>query len=364
MAKERNYGVDLMRILCMLMIVVYHMLGYGSIITHPGISQKGFLLCRLLQAACFTAVNGYALISGYVGIGTRYRYSQLAALWLRVFFYSAGLTLVMAAVMPGAVTRDAAIGSVFPLISGKYWYFTAYAACFALMPLARAAVERLNKRQMGAFLAAALVVYSLIPTAVVGDPFMLGKGYDGLWLLLMFALGAYIRKYDLFKRITLPGAAVIFIACAAVTVAGGYVREGIMVRMTGEKSGYGWLLRNDSPTMVIGAASMLLFCARLRISRGKRIIALLAPLCFSVYLIHEHPLFHSIMHTWGLYHIAELRTVLIVPAVLGVALGVYAACSAIDLLRHWLFGRLGVSRRLYALEERLVGDLWEQESGN
>lgn len=361
MTKERNYGVDLMRILCMLMIVVYHMLGYGAIISHPGISQKGFLLCRLLQAACFTAVNGYALISGYVGMGSRYRYSQLAVLWMRVFFYSAGLTLVMTVIMPGSVSREAALGSLFPIISGKYWYFTAYAACFAMMPLARAAVKALSKRQMGALLTAVLVVYSLIPTAVVGDPFMLGKGYDGLWLLIMFTLGAYIRKHDLFSWISLPGAAAIFAACAVLTVAGGYAREGIMARITGEKSGYGWLLRNDSPTMVIGAVSMLLFCARLRISHGKKIVALLAPLCFSVYLIHEHPLFHTVMGKWNLYRIAELRTVLIVPSVLLVALCVYAFCSLIDVLRHWAFKRLRIAEYIAALEMKLIGNLWEEE---
>lgn len=360
MTKARNYGIDLMRILCMLMIVVYHMLGYGSIITHPGISQKGFLLCRLLQAACFTAVNGYALISGYVGIHARYRYSQLAALWLRVFFYSAGLTLVMALVMPGSVTLKDAASSLFPIISGRYWYFTAYAACFALIPLARAAVEKLSRKQMGAFLAAALIVYSLIPTLVVGDPFMLGKGYDGLWLLLMYALGAYIKKYDLFNRISPLGAALIFAGSILVTCFGGYVREHVMLFMNGEKSGYGWLLRNDSPTMVIGAVSMLLFCARLRISRGQKLIAALAPLCFSVYLIHEHTLFHTIMRTWNLYRIAELRTVLIVPSVLLVALGVYAVCSAIDLIRHHLFLRLSVSQRLAALESKWIGNLWDE----
>ena len=181
-----------------------------------------------------------------------------------------------------------------------------------------------------------------------------------MWLLLMYALGAYIKTHGLFERVTPLAAALIFAGCILLTCGGGYAREGIMQAIGGEKSGYGWLLRNDSPTMVIGAVSMLMFCSRLRVTRGKKLVALLAPLCFSVYLIHEHTLFHTVMRTWKLYRIAELRTVLIVPSVLLVALGVFAACCAVDLARHALFERLNVSKRLAALENRLIGGVWDE----
>ena len=66
---KRNYGIDALRIVSMFMIVILHTLGHGGILSSVSIFSGKYC-----------AVNCYALISGYVGINSKYRYSKIISL--------------------------------------------------------------------------------------------------------------------------------------------------------------------------------------------------------------------------------------------------------------------------------------------
>ena len=67
MERSRNLGVDLLRSLSMLMVVVLHVLGQGGILAalEAAPARGGsFALCWLLELACSCAVDCFGLISG------------------------------------------------------------------------------------------------------------------------------------------------------------------------------------------------------------------------------------------------------------------------------------------------------------
>ena len=57
MKEERNYGIDALRIVSMLMIVMGHVLRFGGIITNNELSSAKYFMVWFLEAACFVAVN-------------------------------------------------------------------------------------------------------------------------------------------------------------------------------------------------------------------------------------------------------------------------------------------------------------------
>lgn len=68
--KERNYGIDSLRLVAMFMIIVLHIMKHGGILDMArGID---FAIVWLIEAICCVAVNCYALISGY----NKYEISQ------------------------------------------------------------------------------------------------------------------------------------------------------------------------------------------------------------------------------------------------------------------------------------------------
>ena len=98
--QKRNYGVDALRILSMLMIAVHHITTHGGLLKSRELFSFGYDSLVFLEMTVLCAVNCYVLISGYVGVYSRHKYANLAALWLQVFLYSAGITVIFRLINP------------------------------------------------------------------------------------------------------------------------------------------------------------------------------------------------------------------------------------------------------------------------
>mgnify|MGYP005760784991 CR=1 FL=1 len=63
--KERNVGLDALRILAMLMIVALHYINRGGLLERSNNNDFYYVLYNAIYALSRIAVNCYVLISGY-----------------------------------------------------------------------------------------------------------------------------------------------------------------------------------------------------------------------------------------------------------------------------------------------------------
>ena len=133
--KSRNYGIDLLRILCMYMVVILHILGQGGILEASPKGSVNWAIAWLMRIGVYCAVNCYGLISGYVGIDAKYKYSNWIVLWLRVLFYTIVITISFAFMVPDSVGKGEMMNAIFPVMKNYYWYFTAYFGLFLFIPI-------------------------------------------------------------------------------------------------------------------------------------------------------------------------------------------------------------------------------------
>ena len=166
MRDERNYGVDALRILAMLMVVVTHILGIGGILDACEPLSPQYGVAWFLEAACYCTVNCYALISGYAGIGSSYKYSNIVLLWLRVVFYTISITVLFGIFMPGTVRTVDYLKAFFPVMKSPYWYFTAYFCLFFFIPLLNKAINSMSRAQVRAVVIAAVFFISVLPIKI------------------------------------------------------------------------------------------------------------------------------------------------------------------------------------------------------
>ena len=112
MQTERNIGIDLLKIVSMLMIVTLHMLGHGGVLDDMPPMSRCYQVAWLIEIACYGAVNCYALASGF--LTARCNIRKLMELWLQVMFYSLMITIVMdCTVLHGTISREEWIYSFF-----------------------------------------------------------------------------------------------------------------------------------------------------------------------------------------------------------------------------------------------------------
>ena len=129
--KKRNAGVDSIRVITMIGIVYYHLLDQGK-----GIYKYKKYKTEINNSItfCFWHNNAFALVSGIIGYRST-KYSNLLYLWLCVVFYSMSIHYYYIKYKKDAKVNRELYQEYFPVIYGRYWYFSSYFGMFIFLPV-------------------------------------------------------------------------------------------------------------------------------------------------------------------------------------------------------------------------------------
>lgn len=357
--KKREYGIDALRIVSMFFVVVLHMVGNGGILPFSQPLGGSYIAGWFLGVATQCAVNCYGMISGYVGLNSKFRYTNIVMLWLQVAFYTVGITAVVWYINPDLVGTMEIKSAIFPTYFKQYWYFSAYFCLFFFMPALNVVVHKLSKKQLEAILVSLLVAFSILPTVFERDAFHLIDGYSVLWLGVLYLIGAYIKKYDFANKRSVFVWLSIYAVCVIISWAAKIAIEKYQIDLFSGNVNGEIPIKYISPTMVIAAVALVGAFAKMK--PGKilsKVIKVISPLTFGVYLIHVHP------YVWMLFnkkllHLLDVPVDEMVVRVIGVAAIVFIACMIIEYIRALLFSVLRIKKLFLWIENKIVGDLWD-----
>ena len=68
---QRDYGIDLLRIISMMIVPMIHLLGQGGVIASTVPFSINYEVAWLFESFLLVAVNCFVLIAGYVCLGVR-----------------------------------------------------------------------------------------------------------------------------------------------------------------------------------------------------------------------------------------------------------------------------------------------------
>ena len=343
----------------MLMVVLLHVLKQGGILDSLIVFTLKYEVAWYLEIACLCAVNCYAIISGYVGVYSKHKYSNLIMLWLRVLFYSILITVAFFIIAPATVGKTSTVSALFPTFTNQYWYFSSYVILFFLMPVLNSAFSILSKRQLKWILVITIcttsIILPLFQTFFV-DPFKLENGYSVLWLIIMYLLGGYIRKFGLFHSVKTWLLLVFYIVSVSLTWLSKLLIQLVTQWIFDEIKWNQMWVSYISITVVASSVFLVLFFERLKINQlGSRVVSFVAPLAFSVFLIHTHPLlfeFFKDCFSW----VINYPIYVMIPLIIGFALAIFIVCCFIDLFREWLFKTIKLKDRLLKKELQIINN--------
>lgn len=341
--KERNKGLDLLRIMSMYMVVILHILSQGSgLLTKLTPGSIAWNFAWLLEIACYCAVNCFILITGYLMIDRLVKVSNIVTLWFQVAFYSIGITIIYLILDREMLNETVFIKSFFPVIGQQYWYFTAYFAMFLLLPFINLLLGQLNKWQYTMFLAILVGLFSIVNTLSLDDCFKIENGYSVIWMIAVYAIGGYIKRFDIFTKKPMRLFVGYLIAILLTWIIKVFSITVPIIRLEGTIINSAFavlssaLITYSAPTIL--CASICLFGIFKQIQgRTSKFILWISKMSFAVYLIHTHPLifyntlpdafaFVFNMPWWG-------QTLM----VLLVAASIFIICLFIESFRQLLF---------------------------
>lgn len=94
MKHNREYGIDILRILSMMMVLILHVFSNGGALNHliPGTSN--YYVGWLLEAMCFCAVDIFAIMTGYLMVDRKTEYWKFIPRWLQAWVISVSITIL------------------------------------------------------------------------------------------------------------------------------------------------------------------------------------------------------------------------------------------------------------------------------
>lgn len=331
MQNERNYGIDLLRLLLMFMVVVIHVINKGGALKYSSTSAYNAYL--FLNCLVYSAVDGYALISGYVSKNKKKNYKKIVVFWLQVFFYSFGITLVIN-LLQGCFSKtevfdlSKVLESMFPVLTVKYWYFTGYFFLLFFMPWIDKTVFNLDEKESKhLFLSLIIIILLMYLNRNEYLCSFLNNGFSFLWLAFLYALGILIRKINLFNNIS----SILLIAILLLLTVLTYLNPIYS---------FVNLLSYVSPTVLFSAIVLVVLFSRL--NPNKKIVSFLSPLTLGVYLLHDHYYFRYYILEDSLVFFDSISATKGILVILAYSFAIFCAGLIVEFIRQKIFKLLKI----------------------
>lgn len=287
---DRNYGIDLLRVVAMFFMVILHCLGHGGILNNVVQNSQQYKAAWLLEIYAYVAVDIFALISGYVLYSEenkKVKFSNYFNLWCEVVFYGILTTTIFWIVIPNRIDVNDFIKHIFPVTNALWWYFTAYTGLFVFMPFINIAIKNYNKLAAKKMFILIILIFSAFD--LIPNIFNLSRGYSFIWLIILYILGAIIKKCNIGKTIKWYNALIFIILMGIITYF--YKIYGMEFKVFNIKVKRDLLISYTSPTILLSAIMYLILFSKMKFNIIiEKIIQFGASSSFAIYIINETPL--------------------------------------------------------------------------
>ena len=337
MTKERNYGIDLLRIIAMFFVVVLHSLGQGGVLSNTALNSVQYKFSWLLEIFAYCAVDIFALISGYVsynGKEKKTNYSKYINIWLQVVFYGLLVTLIFNIISPEIVSRRDYFIVLFPVTNGLYWYFTAYTGLFILMPFINKCINNCDNETLRKIFISILLTFSVFDT--IAERFELSNGYSFIWIVLMYILGAIMKKCEIGKQMKFYQASIGILIFYIVTWL--YKIYGIERTILNVKITKNLFVSYTSPTVLGVAILYIIGVSKINFNIVlQNLIKFAASSTFAIYILNNHKLIWNYVMKDRFINLSNQSLIRIFIYVTGFSFIFVIGAILIDKIRTWVF---------------------------
>lgn len=284
--KDKNIGIELLRIISMFFIVMQHFACHG-IANRENLSfsiNKIFLYnCQLgdLGVVIFGIISGFFLWRNKINI------KKIFILEIEVLFFSILFLCIFE--ITGEVSFKSVIKSLFPFFANTYWFYTAYVIVYILFMLLNNmwGGVQINKKILYQFTGFLLLIWSIVPFFAGFQMYSSGL----MDLFMYFFIGALLKENfdNVIKRFR-KHSILIILGCVFVLLVTNvcfnfYEKEFSFLKGKGI-----YFYARKSPVTILLAISLFITFVSMKIksTRVAKVLLFFSPASFGVYLIHEN----------------------------------------------------------------------------
>lgn len=339
--ENREYGLDIARIVSMFGILMLHILGRGGLLISNEPTSAKYWMYWAIEIIAYSSVDIFAMLTGWLDTNKKSKASVFRVIELIAItvFYSIIITGVFMVFSPEKVVGlKSIIKGIFPMLVGRYWYITCYIPVAILKPYLSVALAGLSIEKHKKLCIILVGVFSIIPTFTSIDFFVEKWGYSTIWLIVCYILGSYLKKIKDTIKIS------------SYKLGGGYI--ALVLLMVVIKAAY-WSLTGKnvpgiidytSPFILANAVFALLIFSRIRIGKGKKILLMVSGAAFDVYIIHCHLFVFDYIINGNFEWIDRFSIIAILFVLFGIAVICYCFLSFLGIMRGYFFNKMRIEK--------------------
>lgn len=338
MRRSEHAGLNALRVVAMLMVCLVHTI-YPQ---NPDDNIYNLWMC-FLHSVAVAGVDLFVLITGYFLVDKKWSFLRYVRLWWSVVFYSISVILLFyildkSGISSGIYDFGLARYYIAQIMFGSsYWFFAAYTALYLIVPFLNRAVDAMNQRMHSVLILLTAGVIAIMNMMCFGA--LYGGGNVFVWFIVLYLIGAYIRKYAVSIKVPYSVLLVMIAVCTLIPTLIKFSVDSEWI-----SNAVGGL---SSPFVVLYSVSVFLLFSRwesCKFTSFARILSVMSSLTFGVYLSHVHPFAFKWLlaqieiwyKDWGYSYYAPIV----------MAFCVYMGCSVIEWGRVLLFRILYLNRLL------------------
>lgn len=345
MVKKKNIGIELLRIVAMMMVLLLHELGQGGLLDNTHQFSMNFELSWALESLALVAVNCYALVTGYLMVTSKFKIKRVIGLWLQVIFYS-WIILIVSLLVGCKISTYQIIANMLPTIFKGYWYFNAYLGMYFFIPIINKGARCISQTWYRNIVISILILNSVIPTIVPNsiDTFTINRGYSPTWLLIMYLVGGYIKLYNPLGYVPQYKKFCSYLFFSVCTFMITNVSGVVKMLITGQQGVTHHFMAYNSIFILLASISLFLFFINLKIKKVnfQKIIIFFGPLSFSAYLLQANPIIYNLLKNKFL-EFKNYNSIILFLILMGIVVITFLVSSVMELSRHWIFKKIKVS---------------------
>lgn len=280
--RNRESNLEILRIIAVIMIIMHHYALFSGFSLGNQITMNQVVI-NFFQMFGKLGVCLFIIISGYFYDKTKFKLKKLVSLFLQVFIYS------MIGLIIGIVTNSKVLNvvtiikSFFPVTFGVYWFASCYILLYIFVPFLRKMIENITKKEFKILLTIMIIIWGILANIPMVNLFF----NEFIWLMTIYLIGAYIKKYDINilktnkNRIRWTILIVVILNIIMIEI------EVLAIEMPFLRNRIFNFNNINSPLILLLTVILFTIFKNLQVKNSK-IINTVASTSFGIYLLHEN----------------------------------------------------------------------------
>lgn len=333
---KRNVGIDIAKIAAMFGVVFIHNLGNGGMLYVSNLSNFQFVWLWFMENIGITAVNIFAITTGFLMVERKIKFIRAWELVVQTKFWAIIAVVIFAILGIMDISLRDWLGGVLPVVLKQYWYVNAYLGMILFAPMINLAFDKLSQLYLTKILMGAVLL--AITIGFIGKWYLL-EGYSAAWLIILYFIGGYIKKYVDLSKIPAMRLSLLSLMMVVGSTAGELISH---LYFNGR--GLNFLISYVSPFVVIQSLAVFMIFSSVKVENKKIGVAFskISTLTFGVYLI-DTSIVYKYLHDKFIW-MTNLNLIQMTLYLMFISIGLFLIFLLLEYIRTRIFDLIGVNK--------------------